>query len=138
MTPPTRRLECRSTGGDAPTASPSPSSPIMRTTTIARAAASPTPMPFGESVVGMLDELVRWLVFEISPTASTVEILHGFAQRLCGAGLDLIRLNLQVRPLSPQAAAVLYVWRPVAPDALPSVNELDLRAPTLLRNVVVE
>jgi adenylate cyclase len=86
----------------------------------------------------MLDELVKWLVFETPLTASTVEILHGFAQRLCGAGLELIRLNLQVRPLSPQAAAVLYVWRPVACDAAAGVPELDLRAPTLLRNVVVE
>src|SRR5258706_5914072 len=86
----------------------------------------------------MLDELVKWLVFETSLTASTVEVLHGFAQRLCGARLDLIRLNLQVRPLSPQAAAVLYVWRPMAYDAVSSEPDLDLRAPTLLRNVVVE
>ena len=34
----------------------------------------------------MLDELVKWLVFETPLTASTVEVLHGFAQRLCGAG----------------------------------------------------
>jgi adenylate cyclase len=57
--------------------------------------------------------LVRWLVFEASPAATTVELLHGFAQRLGEAGFDLIRVNLQTRPLSPQAASVLYVWRPV-------------------------
>ena len=60
------------------------------------------------------DAIVDWLVFETSPNASTVELLHGFAQRLCEAGFDLIRMNLQVRPLSPQASSVLYVWRPVA------------------------
>src|SRR5260370_24770818 len=86
----------------------------------------------------MLDELVKWLVFETPLTASTVEVLHGFAQRVGGAGVDLIRLNIQVRPLSPQAAAVLYVWRPMACDAVSSELELDLRAPTLLRNVVIE
>jgi adenylate cyclase len=60
----------------------------------------------------VLAALVQWLVFEASPTATTVELLHGFAQRLCRAGFDLIRVNLQTRPLSPQAASVDYVWRP--------------------------
>lgn len=71
------------------------------------------PTHFGE-MSGALGQLVEWLVFETSPSASTVELLHGLAQRLCGAGFDLIRLNIQVRPLSPQAAAVLYTWRPAA------------------------
>src|SRR5579859_5273606 len=94
------------------------------------------PMPeHFEDVDGMLDVLVRWLVFEASPTASTEELLHGFAQQLGKAGFDLIRLNLQMRPLSPQAAAVLYVWRPDVPSSL---AESDLRAPTLLSNVVGE
>jgi hypothetical protein len=57
---------------------------------------------------------VEWLVFETSPTTSTVELLHGLVQRLCGAGFELIRLNLQVRQLSPQAALVIYTWRPAA------------------------
>jgi hypothetical protein len=86
---------------------------------------------------GTLDALVRWLVFETSPTATTVELLHGFARRLCAAGFDLTRLNLQMRPLSPQAAAVLYVWRPF--DADPSTAPApDLRDPALLDNVVEE
>ncbi|HEY2406112.1 MAG TPA: adenylate/guanylate cyclase domain-containing protein [Polyangiaceae bacterium] len=63
---------------------------------------------------GVLADLVEWLVFETAPNASTVELLHGFAQRLCQAGFDLIRLNLQVRPLSPQVASRVYVWRPTA------------------------
>jgi len=70
--------------------------------------------PHFEDADGAFEALVDWLVFEMSPEASTVELLHGFAQRLCGAGFDLIRMNLQVRPLSPQAASVIYVWRPVA------------------------
>src|SRR5258708_692518 len=66
-----------------------------------------------EDATGTLGAIVQWLVFDTSPAASTAELLHGFAQRLCEAGFDLIRLNLQVRPLSPQAAAVLFVWRPI-------------------------
>ena len=65
-----------------------------------------------EDAGSVLPALVKWLVFETSPTATTVELLHGFAERLCGAGFDLVRVNLQLRPLSPQAASVLYVWRP--------------------------
>src|SRR5262245_29668606 len=90
-----------------------------------------------EDVDGMLDVLVSWLLFEASPTASTVELLHGFAERLGEAGFDLIRLNLQMRPLSPQAAAVLYVWRPDRPGPS-SVLESDLRAPMLRATVVGE
>ena len=67
-----------------------------------------------EDVSGVLAGLVRLLVFETPATATTVELLHSFARRLCEAGFELIRMNLQVRPLSPQEAAVLYVWRPVA------------------------
>jgi adenylate cyclase len=67
----------------------------------------------------VLPGLVQWLVFELSPTATTVELLHGFAQRLCQAGFDLIRVNLQVRPLSPRAASVDFVWRPADHSAEP-------------------
>jgi|SRR5882724_4168586 len=67
-----------------------------------------------EDVSGVLAGLVELLVFEAPARATTVELLHSFAQRLCEAGFELIRMNLQVRPLSPQEAAVLYVWRPVA------------------------
>src|SRR5258706_14150944 len=67
-----------------------------------------------EDATGTLGAIVQWLVFDTSPAASTAELLHGFAQRLCAAGFDLIRMNLQVRPLSPAEAAVLYVWRPEA------------------------
>jgi adenylate cyclase len=92
-----------------------------------------------EHVGGTLDAIVRWLVFEASPTASTAELLHEFAGRLCAAGLELIRLNLQMRPLSPQAAAVLYLWRPGPQGGDPSAAPtLDLRNPALLANVVGE
>lgn len=67
----------------------------------------------------VLPALVQWLVFEALPTATTVELLNGFAQRLCQAGFELIRVNLQTRPLSPQAASVDYVWRPGQPCAEP-------------------
>ena len=60
----------------------------------------------------VLPTLVQWLVFEASPSATGVELLHGFAQRLCEAGFELIRVNLQTRPLSPQAASVDSIWRP--------------------------
>ena len=32
---------------------------------------------------GLLGALVQWLVFETAPTGSVVELLHGFALRLC-------------------------------------------------------
>lgn len=61
-----------------------------------------------------LDSLVKWLLFELAPTASSVELLQGFADRLCGLGVDLLRMVVQARPLSPQASTLLYVWRPAA------------------------
>jgi adenylate cyclase len=59
-----------------------------------------------------MSECVRWLVFEAHRAASIGEVLHGFVCRLNEAGLDLLRLNLQIRPLSPQVAAAIFAWTP--------------------------
>ena len=75
----------------------------------------------------VLSTLVQWLVFEAAPTATTVELLHGFAKRLCDAGFELMRINLQTRPLSPQAASVDYVWRAMARGAEP-ISGVDVVA----------
>jgi adenylate cyclase len=63
-----------------------------------------------------LGDIVDWFVFRVSPSASAVELLQGFADRLNAAGLDLIRMVVQARPLSPQASTQLYVWRPAERD----------------------
>ena len=59
-----------------------------------------------------MSECVRWLVLEAHRAASIGEVLHGFVCRLNEAGLDVLRLNLQVRPLSPQVTAAIYAWTP--------------------------
>jgi adenylate cyclase len=59
-----------------------------------------------------MSECVRWLVLEAHRAASIGEVLHGFVCRLNEAGLDLLRLNLQVRPLSPQVSAAIFAWTP--------------------------
>src|SRR5450755_3399664 len=59
-----------------------------------------------------MSECVRWLVFEAHRAASIGEVLHGFVCRLNEAGLDVLRLNLQVRPLSPQVSAAIFAWTP--------------------------
>ncbi len=59
-----------------------------------------------------LRPLVHWLLFETAPNATAVELLQGFAEQLCGIGLDLLRIVVQARPLSPHASTQLYVWRP--------------------------
>ncbi|HXK20751.1 MAG TPA: hypothetical protein VNG33_23230, partial [Polyangiaceae bacterium] len=70
----------------------------------------------------MSSECVRWLVVD-SPRAATIgEVLHGFACRLNEAGCELLRLNLQVRPLSPQVSAALYGWTPT--ERSPDVSTL--------------
>src|SRR5262245_47443223 len=65
---------------------------------------------------GTPDTLVRWLLLETPPAATTLEVLQRFANRLSAMGLDLIRMNIQARPLSPQASSLLYVWRPAERD----------------------
>ena len=65
-----------------------------------------------EEIETALRPLVAWLVFETSPNATAVELVQGFADRLCSTGLDLLRIVVQARPLSPHAATLLYVWRP--------------------------
>ena len=69
-----------------------------------------------------MNECVRWLVAEAQRAATIAEVLHGFACRLNEAGLDLLRLNLQVRPLSPQVAAALFAWTPS--ERSPSLSTL--------------
>jgi adenylate cyclase len=59
-----------------------------------------------------MSECVNWLVLEAHRAASLGEVLHGLVCRLNEAGLDVLRLNLQVRPLSPQVAAAVYAWTP--------------------------
>lgn len=59
------------------------------------------------------DEVFRWLAFDTTAVADAGALLDGLATRLSAAGLDLWRINMQMRPLSPQIAALLYVWRPV-------------------------
>jgi adenylate cyclase len=66
-----------------------------------------------EGSAGALDALVKWFVFETPTSATSVELLQGFAERLCAMGLDLLRIVVQARPLSPQASTLLHVWRPV-------------------------
>lgn len=65
-----------------------------------------------ERLAALSPTLTAWLLFEAPRAPSPAALLHGFAQQLNAAGLALVRLNLQVRPLSPQVAATLYVWRP--------------------------
>jgi adenylate cyclase len=60
----------------------------------------------------MSSECVRWLIVDAHRAATIGELLHGFVCRLNEAGLDLLRLNLQVRPLSPQVSAALFAWTP--------------------------
>jgi adenylate cyclase len=76
---------------------------------------------------GALRPLVKWLLFETSPSATSVELLQGFADHLCLLGLDLLRIVVQARPLSPQAATLLHVWRPSERDMelSPLVRVLD-------------
>jgi hypothetical protein len=75
--------------------------------------ANPPTMPeYSPSARSALDSIVGWLVFDTSPVANNVELLQCFAERLCGIGLDLLRMVVQARPLSPQASTLLYVWRP--------------------------
>jgi len=69
-----------------------------------------------------MSECVRWLVIEAPQAATIAEVLHGFACRLNEAGLDLLRLNLQVRPLSPQVSAALFAWTPT--ERTPSLSTL--------------
>ena len=65
-----------------------------------------------------MNECVCWLVGEAHRAASISEVLHGFACQLNQAGFDLLRLNLQLRPLSPQVSAALFAWTPTerSPD----------------------
>jgi adenylate cyclase len=55
--------------------------------------------------------LARWFIFGAPLLDDPAELLHRFARQLCDAGLDLMRVNFQVRPLNSQVAARLYVWR---------------------------
>ncbi len=57
--------------------------------------------------------LLRWLVFELADTSTAAELMHGFGTRLNDAGLELLRMNLQLRPLSPQVSVMMFVWRPI-------------------------
>ncbi|HWZ88605.1 MAG TPA: adenylate/guanylate cyclase domain-containing protein [Polyangiaceae bacterium] len=59
-----------------------------------------------------MSECVRWLILEAPRAATIAEVLHGFVCRLNEAGFDCLRLNLQVRPLSPQVAAAVFAWTP--------------------------
>jgi adenylate cyclase len=74
-----------------------------------------------------LRPLVRWLLFETAPSATAVELLQGFADQLCAIGLDLLRIVVQARPLSPHASTQLYVWRPAerAMELSPLVRIVD-------------
>src|SRR5437588_795220 len=56
-------------------------------------------------------DAVEWLVFSTSSIATPAELLHGFARHLEAAGHELLRINVQVRPLSPDVGALLYIWR---------------------------
>ena len=57
-----------------------------------------------------LDDFVHWLAYEAPPTATIKELLHGFALRLDRAGFELLRVNLQIRPLNPQVEAIDIAW----------------------------
>jgi adenylate cyclase len=67
-------------------------------------------------------DCVRWLVVDSQRAGTIGEIVQGFVSRLDQAGLDLIRLNLQVRPLSPQVSATLVAWTPT--ERSPSLSTL--------------
>jgi adenylate cyclase len=67
-------------------------------------------------------ECVRWLVVDSPKAATIAEVLHGFVCRLNEAGFDVLRLNLQVRPLSPQVSAMLLAWTPT--ERSPSLSTL--------------
>ncbi len=60
-----------------------------------------------------IDAIVEWLTIDAPTLPGPEHVVHGFAQRLNDAGFDLLRCSLNVRPLSPQATALIYTWRPV-------------------------
>lgn len=73
-----------------------------------------------------IDDAVRWLIDGSHEAPSTAALIHGFASRLCAAGLDLVYVNTQTRPLSPQVAALMFRWARTDPTSPPLAHLVSL------------
>jgi adenylate cyclase len=74
-----------------------------------------------------MDPHLDWLLATGRSSPSLAALLSGLAMRLCGDGLDLLRLNVQPRTLHPQISMMVYLWRPreARPEMRSDANVVD-------------
>lgn len=56
-------------------------------------------------------QALRWLYHEAPALPNTSALIQGLANQLDTLGLELLRINVQVRTLHPEVQVVLYIWR---------------------------